>query len=76
MPDFNFKTMISWLPLLAAGGALAGGWALHGYRLDALETQQTKIADQLDELESQNQQRGDEVKCLICDAHGFQCPGC
>jgi hypothetical protein len=76
MPTFDIKSLTSWIPLVAAGSAMAGGWALHGYRLTALEVQQEKIAEKLDALDEMNESRGEEVKCLICDAHGFQCPGC
>lgn len=70
MTDDTKKQLISALAgLVGALGGSAGTFTLMEYRLDRAE-------ERIVALEATVEQTGDEVKCMICDAHSIDCPGC
>lgn len=70
MTDDTKKQLISALAGLAGAlGGSAGTYKLMEYRLDRAE-------ERLATVEATVEKTGDEVKCMICDAHDIACPGC
>lgn len=70
MTDDTKKHLISALAgLVGALGGSAGTYKLMEYRLDRAE-------ERIVALEQTVEKTGDEVKCMICDAHAIACPGC
>jgi len=70
MTNENKSKLISALAgLLGAFGGSAGTYKLMEYRLEQAEAR-------LETLDATVKKTGDEVKCMICDAHDMACPGC
>jgi hypothetical protein len=51
-------------------------WAVSQYRIDALEAQSKELRVEVKLLREEFHAQGERVKCLICQAHDLECPGC
>ena len=72
----DIKIISIWVGLAASLSGIVATWAITQYRLDALEERQKITSDELKNLAVELNKKGDEVRCLICDAHKIDCPGC
>lgn len=60
---------------MSMAGAIST-WAVSQYRIDALEAQSTELRAEVKLLREEFHAQGERVKCLICQAHDLECPGC
>ena len=74
--NFDLKIISLWVGLAASLSGIVATWAITQYRLDALEERQQQTSNDLKSLSVELNEKGDEVRCLICKAHKINCPGC
>lgn len=51
-------------------------WAVSQYRIDTLEAESKELRAEVKLLREEFHAQGERVKCLICQAHDLECPGC
>ena len=74
--NVDLKTISIWVGLAISLSGIVATYSVMQYRLDELEKGQEKVVDDLQQLSVELNNKGDEVRCLICKAHEIQCPGC
>lgn len=74
--NFDLKIVSLWVGLATSLSGIVATWTITQYRLDALEVRQQQTSNDLKSLSIELNNKGDEVRCLICKAHEIKCPGC
>ena len=74
--NVDLKTISNWVGLAISLSGIVATYSVMQYRLDELEKGQEIVVDALQQLAVELNNKGDEVRCLICKAHEIQCPGC
>ena len=74
--NVDLKTISIWVGLAISLSGIVATYSVMQYRLDELEKGQEIVVDALQQLAVELNNKGDEVRCLICKAHEIQCPGC
>ena len=72
----DLKTIATFIGISASLAGIAGTWTLVQYRLDQLEQDQRGLAEDIRNISENVEEKGDEVRCLICGVHDIPCPGC
>ena len=74
--NIDLKTFTTIVGLLICFSGLVSTWVLLQYRIDELEKDTQETNEELKKLTVEFRDKGQEVHCLICQAHKMQCPGC
>ena len=72
----DLKTFATVIGIVASLGGIIGTWSVVQYRLDEVEIRQAELSKEIKKVEESLHQKGDEVKCLICETNNIPCPGC
>lgn len=72
----DLKTLATVIGIVASLAGIIGTWSVVQYRLDAVEVKQEQLSKEIQNVETALQEKGDEVKCLICHTNNIPCPGC
>lgn len=74
--NVDMKTVAIMIGLAISLSGIVATYAVLQYRLESVEKSQEKLVGDLEKLTIELNEKGDEVRCLICKAHDIQCPGC
>lgn len=74
--SMDIKTIATFVSLAIIFAGVAGTWTLLKYRVDTLEASHEKLEASTFEGQKATEKQGEEIKCLICQAHEIPCPGC
>jgi hypothetical protein len=74
--NVDTKTLATIVGLMISFAGIVSTWTLLQYRIQQVENDNAKIKEDLENLTIEFRKKGEEVKCLICEAHKMQCPGC
>lgn len=74
--NIDLKTLATVIGIVASLAGIIGTWSTVQYRLDEVEVRQVELSKEIKKVEEALHEKGDEVKCLICDTNNIPCPGC
>ena len=74
--NIDLKTLATVIGIIASLAGIIGTWSTVQYRLDEVEVKQVELSKEIKKVEEALHEKGDEVKCLICDTNNIPCPGC
>jgi sensor domain CHASE-containing protein len=74
--NIDLKTLATVIGIVASLAGIIGTWSTVQYRLDEVEVRQVELSKEIKRVEEALHEKGDEVKCLICDTNNIPCPGC
>ncbi len=74
--NIDLKTLATVIGIVASLAGIIGTWSTVQYRLDEVEVRQAELSKEIKQVEEALHEKGDEVKCLICDTNDIPCPGC
>ena len=74
-PD-AIRTFATVVGILVCFAGVVSTWAIFQYRMDEIEKDNAELKEEVKVLTAEFRKKGEEVRCLICDAHKMKCPGC
>ena len=72
----QIRTVATIVGLLVCFAGVVSTWTMLQFRMDELEKDNKELKEELKILTVEFSKKGEEVRCLICEAHKMRCPGC
>ena len=76
MTSDTIRTFATIIGLLVCFAGVISTWTVLQFRINELEKDNAELKEEVKFLTVEFRKKGEEVRCLICEAHKMRCPGC